>query len=89
MNPITSTQPLAGEDLERRLEELLRQDRFAPPAGFLATERVDEASLRAGPSLTARVSGLSRRAGLLGMCRSRRCSMSQTLRSISGLPTAS
>ena len=51
MNPIMSTEPLAGEDLERRLEELLRQDRFASPAGFLATERVDEASLRARAEL--------------------------------------
>ena len=51
MNPIMSTEPLAGEDLERRLEELLRQDRFASPAGFLATERVDEASVRARAEL--------------------------------------
>ena len=56
MNPIMSTEPLAGEDLERRLEELLRQDRFASPAGFLATERVDEASVRArAGAVTARV----------------------------------
>ncbi|MGA2928711.1 MAG: acetate--CoA ligase [Solirubrobacteraceae bacterium] len=38
---------LAGEDLERRLEELLHQDRFPPPAGFLAGERVNDASLHA------------------------------------------
>ena len=36
-----------GEQLERRLEELLHQERFAPPAEFLATERVNEASLDA------------------------------------------
>ena len=34
-----------GEQLERRLEELLHQDRFAPPAEFVATERVNEASI--------------------------------------------
>ena len=51
MNPTMSTEALAGEDLERRLEELLRQDRFAPPAGFLATERVDEPSLPARAEL--------------------------------------
>ena len=42
--------PLAlasGEKLERRLEELLHQDRFAPPANFLAADSVREASLRA------------------------------------------
>jgi hypothetical protein len=37
---------LAGERLERRLEELLHQDRFPPPARFLAAERVNEASLQ-------------------------------------------
>ena len=48
MNPAqsaTSAEPLAGEQLERRLEELLHQDRFPPPAGFLARARVNEASL--------------------------------------------
>ena len=51
MNPTMSTEPLAGEDLERRLEELLHQDRFAPPPAFLAGERVNEASLRAQAEL--------------------------------------
>jgi acetyl-CoA synthetase len=53
MNP-TSTLPtelLAGEQLERRLEELLHQDRFRPPTGFVATERLNEASLRARAEL--------------------------------------
>ncbi|MGA2930003.1 MAG: AMP-binding protein, partial [Solirubrobacteraceae bacterium] len=53
MNPIMSTVPLAGEDLGRRLEELLHQDRFAPPPAFLAGESVDEASLRARAELDA------------------------------------
>jgi acetyl-CoA synthetase len=44
---------LAGEDLERRLEELLHQDRFPPPAGFLAGERVNDASLHAQAELDA------------------------------------
>ncbi len=42
---------LAGEQLERRLEELLHQERFAPPVGFVATERLNEASLRARAQL--------------------------------------
>jgi acetyl-CoA synthetase len=42
---------LAGEKLERRLEEYLHQDRFAPPVSFVAGERVDEASLRARAEL--------------------------------------
>ena len=38
MNPAatTSTALLAGEELERRLAELLHQDRFAPPTQFVA-----------------------------------------------------
>src|SRR5579871_6567538 len=48
MNPTTAAgAKLAGADLERRLEELLHQDRFAPPTGFVAAERVDEAALDA------------------------------------------
>jgi acetyl-CoA synthetase len=42
---------LAGEQLERRLEELLRQDRFAPPAHFVAAESVDDASPHARAGL--------------------------------------
>src|SRR5579859_8124007 len=45
------TEPLAGEELERRLEELLHQDRFRPPIGFVAAERVDEAALHARAEL--------------------------------------
>ncbi len=47
MNPDIAPPEAApvGEQLERRLEELLHQDRFAPPAEFVATERVNEASL--------------------------------------------
>ena len=47
----SSLPPIAGEQLERRLEELLHQDRFAPPARFVATERVDDASLHARAEL--------------------------------------
>ena len=49
MNPDIATPEAGpvGEQLERRLEELLHQDRFAPPAEFVATERVSEASLDA------------------------------------------
>ena len=53
MNPSTSGSKnderplLAGVQLERRLEELLGQDRFGPPPGFLAGESVSEASLYA------------------------------------------
>ncbi len=46
-----STEHLAGEQLERRLEELLHQDTFAPPVQFLARERVNEASLHAQAEL--------------------------------------
>jgi acetyl-CoA synthetase len=49
----TGAPRLAGEDLERRLEELLHQDRFPPPAGFLAGERVNDASLHAQAELDA------------------------------------
>jgi acetyl-CoA synthetase len=42
---------LSGEKLERRLTELLHQDRFAPPTGFVAAESVNEASLRARAEL--------------------------------------
>ena len=53
MNPpttVTAELP-AGEQLERKLEELLHQDRFAPPAQFLARERVNDDALRAGAEL--------------------------------------
>jgi len=36
---------LGGVELERRLEELLGQDRFAPPRGFSSKESGDDASL--------------------------------------------
>jgi len=45
--PVGSVGLPAGERLERRLEELLHQDTFPPPAGFLARERVDDAALGA------------------------------------------
>jgi len=40
MNPpaTTTDAALSGERLERRLAELLHQDRFAPSAQFLAQE---------------------------------------------------
>ncbi|MGZ6586555.1 MAG: acetate--CoA ligase [Solirubrobacteraceae bacterium] len=43
----------SGEQLERRLEELLHQDRFAPPARFVAAESVNDASLYARAGLDA------------------------------------
>src|ERR1700730_7117618 len=49
--PASSLALLAGEPLERRLEELLHQDRFTPPPQFVAGERVNEASLRAQAEL--------------------------------------
>jgi hypothetical protein len=48
---VSSLAPIAGEQLERRLEEPLHQDRFAPPARFVATERINEASLHARAEL--------------------------------------
>jgi len=49
--PVTSAELPAGEQLERKLEELLHQDTFAPPAQFLARERVNEGVLHAGAEL--------------------------------------
>jgi acetyl-CoA synthetase len=55
MNPIATitptTEPLVGEPLERRLTELLHQDRFTPPPEFVASERVNDASLYAQAEL--------------------------------------
>ena len=42
---------LSGEKLERRLEELLHQDRFPPQAPFAAAARVNDASLHARAEL--------------------------------------
>jgi hypothetical protein len=57
MNPPTATsghaELLAGAQLERRLQELLQLDRFAPPVGFVATELVNEASLYRTPRSTS------------------------------------
>jgi acetyl-CoA synthetase len=49
MNPPATTTPelLADEDLERRLAELLHQDRFTPAPQFVAAERVNDAALHA------------------------------------------
>jgi hypothetical protein len=41
MNLATTEAPLAGEQLERRLEELLHQDRFEASPQFVAGERVN------------------------------------------------
>ena len=49
--PASSLALLSGEKLERRLAELLDQDRFAPPAHFVAAETVNDASLRARAEL--------------------------------------
>jgi acetyl-CoA synthetase len=45
------SRPLAGEQLERRLEELLHQDTFAPPPQFVADARANDASLNAQAEL--------------------------------------
>jgi acetyl-CoA synthetase len=42
---------LSGEHLERRLEELLHQDRFAPPPRFVANESANDASIHARAEL--------------------------------------
>ena len=42
---------LSGEPLERRLEELLHQERFAPPQPFVASARANEASRHARAEL--------------------------------------
>jgi acetyl-CoA synthetase len=47
----TSTELPAGEKLERRLDELLHSDVFAPPARFLAGEGVNAAALQAQAEL--------------------------------------
>ena len=49
--PVTHAELPAGEQLERKLEELLHQDTFAPPAQFLARERVNDAALHARAEL--------------------------------------
>jgi acetyl-CoA synthetase len=56
MNPITVTPPErtpapSGEQLERRLTELMHQDRFAAPARFAAGARINESSLHARAEL--------------------------------------
>jgi acetyl-CoA synthetase len=57
MNPATitpipaQTAALVGEKLERRLEELLHQDRFEASPQFVAGERVNDASLHAQAEL--------------------------------------
>jgi len=52
-DPVTasSSELLSGEKLERRLAELLHQDRFAPPRQFVAARSVDDAALRAAAEL--------------------------------------
>jgi anti-anti-sigma factor len=42
---VSSLALLSGEKLERRLEELLHQERFTPPSQFVARESVNDASL--------------------------------------------
>ena len=48
---VSSSALIAGEQLERRLEALLHQDRFAPPPEFVGTDRVNDASLHARAEL--------------------------------------
>ncbi len=52
-NRATASAPVlpSGEKLERRLEELLHQDRFVPPRHFVANERLNDASLHARAEL--------------------------------------
>ncbi|MEO6858452.1 MAG: acetate--CoA ligase [Solirubrobacteraceae bacterium] len=51
MSPTTTEAPPAGDKLERRLDELLHQDRFAPAPQFVAAERANDASLHAQAEL--------------------------------------
>ena len=57
MNPATTTiateqsTAIAGDRLERRLAELLHQDRFAASTSFVAGERLNDASLHAQAEL--------------------------------------
>ncbi len=48
---VSSSALLSGEALERRLAELLHQDRFAPPPRFVANESVNVVSLHARAAL--------------------------------------
>jgi acetyl-CoA synthetase len=50
-NTTEQSDALTGEPLERRLEALLGQDRFAPPASFGAVKRVDATCLQARADL--------------------------------------
>ena len=52
-DPTGTTALLAGEPLERRLEELLEQERFVPPAPFAAAARVTDGSLYEQAALDA------------------------------------
>jgi acetyl-CoA synthetase len=47
----SSSDLLSGEDLERRLDELLHQDLFAPPGRFVAKAQSNDASLGAQAEL--------------------------------------
>jgi acetyl-CoA synthetase len=57
MNPPSTTianeqsSAIAGDQLERRLAELLHQDRFSASARFIASERLNDASLHAQAEL--------------------------------------
>jgi len=57
MNPTTviatpeRTTALSGDQLERRLAELMHQDRFRAPRQFIGRERINESSLRARSEL--------------------------------------
>ena len=52
-DPTGTTALLAGEPLERRLEELLEHERFVPPAPFAAVARVTDGSLYERAALDA------------------------------------
>ena len=52
-DPTGTTALLAGEPLERRLEGLLEQERFVPPAPFAAAARVTDGSLYEQAALDA------------------------------------
>jgi hypothetical protein len=54
----SSSALLSGEKLEHRLEELLHQERFAPPPQLVASESVDDSlAARPGRARSGRVLG--------------------------------
>ena len=79
---------LSGEQLERRLEELLQQERFAPPAALRRPERANDASIHARAELDPDAFWAEQARTLHWDSRSRPCSTTRTRPSTSGSPTA-